>query len=106
MNQDLKQLHDTLIAQHQALYRQLDDTTDLEVAKTIITEMQEVLHRIDVVQGLLFRQTTTALRDSLQKIDDADAELTKVLKDAKTATDIVKGVSKFLTYVDKAIDLA
>jgi len=106
MNQDLQTLHDTLIAQHQALYKKLDDVTDPAEAKSIITEMQEILHRIDLVQGLLFRETTTSLKNSLQKIDAADAELTQTLKDSETAVDIVKGVSKFLTVVDKAIDLA
>src|SRR6266513_6332823 len=98
MNENLQQLHDLLIAQHQALYEQLDDKP--ETAKTIITEMQELLHRIDIVQGLLFRETTTALKNSLQKVDEADAELVKALKDADTAADIVKGVSKFLAVVD------
>lgn len=106
MNQDLQQLHDTLLAQHQALYKQLDDVTDPQEAKTIITEMQEVLHRIDLAQGLLFRESTTALKNSLQKVDEADAELTSALKSASNAVDIVKGVSKFLAVVDKSIDLA
>ena len=60
MNEDLQKLHDLLIAQHQALFQQLD-VADAATAKTIITEMQEILHRIDVLQGLLFRKTTTAL---------------------------------------------
>ena len=106
MNEDLQKLHDTLIAQHQSLFKQLSQTANPDDAKTIITEMQEILHRIDVVQGLLFRQTTTSLKNSLQKVDDADAALTKALKEAETATDIVKGVSMFLGVVDKAIDLA
>src|SRR5258708_13759728 len=105
MNEDLQKLHDTLIAQHQALLSKLDETNDADEGKTIITEMQEILHRIDVVQGLLFRQTTTALKNSLQKLDDADAELTTALKAAETAADIVKGVTRFLTVVDKAIHL-
>ena len=106
MNENLQRLHDQLIAQHQALYKKLDDVTDPQEAKTIVTEMQEMLHRIDVIQGLLFRETTTALKNSLQKVDDADVELTKALKFAEEAADIVKGVSKFLAVVDKAIDLA
>ena len=106
MNEDLKNLHDTLIAQHQALYNQLDQTTDPDAARAIVTEMQEILHRIDIVQGLLFRETTTALKNSLAKVDEADTELTSALKSAENTTDIIKGVSKFLTVVDKAIDLA
>ncbi|HTE87890.1 MAG TPA: hypothetical protein VK639_02950 [Terriglobales bacterium] len=106
MNEDLQQLHNLLIAQHQALFAKLDDASDVDEAKMILTEMQEILHRIDVLQGLLFRETTTALRNSLTKVDDANTELTKALKSAGTAADIIKGVGKFLTVVDKAIDLA
>ncbi len=106
MNQELQVLHDTLIAQHQALFKKLDDANDPGEAKMIVTEMQELLHRIDVLQGLLFRQTTAALKNSLRKVDEADTELTQALKSAGTAAEIIKGVSKFLTVVDKAIDLA
>ena len=106
MNQDLQQLHDLLIAQHQTLSHKLDDVTDPDEAKAIVMEMQEILHRIDVVQGLLFRETTTALKNKLAKVDDADAELTEALQAAATAADVIKGISKFLTVVDQAIDLA
>ena len=68
MNDNLKSLHDTLIAQHQALYKQLDDVTEVDLARTIVTEMQEILHRVDVVQGLLFRETTNSLKKSLKKV--------------------------------------
>ncbi len=106
MNEDLQKLHDSLLSQHQALYDKLDEITDPDVAKAIITEMQELLHRIDLVQGLLFRQTTQALKNSVQKVEDADTDLEEALKAAETATDFIKGVSTYLALVDKAIDLA
>ena len=106
MNEDLKNLHELLIAQHEALFEKLDTAPDDETMTAILTEMRELRHRIDTVQGLLFRQTTTSLKNTLQKVDDADAELTKALKDAGAAAEIIKNVSKFLTMVDKAIDLA
>ena len=106
MNEDLQNLHNTLIAQHQTLFKRVDEITDPDLGKTIITEMQEILHRIDVVQGLLFRETTSRLKTSLKKVSVADAELTQTLKDAEDATDIVKGVSQFLATVDQALDLA
>ncbi len=106
MNEELQKLHDSLLAQHQALYDKLDETADRELAKAIITEMQEILHRIDLVQGLLFRQTTQGLKNSVQKVEDTEAELEDALKAAETATDFVKGVGTYLALVDKAIDLA
>jgi len=105
-NANLKALQDQLLAQHQALYEQLDTTNDPAMSNSILTEMQEILHRVSLVQGLLLIQTTTALQASLQKVSDADAALTDALKEAQTAADIVNGVTKFLTVVDKAIDLA
>ena len=106
MNDDLKHLHETLMAQHQALYEKLDSVTDPDIARAIVTEMQEILHRVDLVQGLLFRQSTDSFSKSLAKVDAADADLTKAVKIADSAADYVKGVGKFLTCVDKAIDLA
>ena len=106
MNEDLKTLHEQLVAQHEALFAKLDTAPDDQAMDTILTEMRELRHRIDIVQGLLFRETTAALKSSLQKVGDADAELTKALSSAASATDLVKGVSKFLAVVDKAIDLA
>jgi hypothetical protein len=106
MNDELKKLHEILIAQHQALYDKLDTVTDPAVARTIVTEMQELLHRVDVLQGLLFRETTTRLKRSMSKIGKADTALDKDLQNAKSAADYVKSVSKFLVFVDQAIDLA
>ena len=106
MNQDLFRLHAQLLVQHQALYDKLDEVETPEEARAIITEMQELLHRIDLVQGLLFRQTTTALADSLQKVDAADEELTRALDAADKVTDIIAGIGKYLGVVDQAIDLA
>src|SRR5438552_1035885 len=103
MNKELQQLHELLIAQHQALFTKLDEASDVDEGKAILSDMQEILHRIDVLQGLLYRETTTALKNSLTKLDDADTELTKALKSAGTAAEIIKGVGKFLTVVDKAI---
>ncbi len=106
MNEKLKTLHDTLLARHQALYDQLDTVTDPELAKTILTEMREILHRVDVVQSLLFRQTTAALSKSIEKVKAADAQLQKSLGNTESAAGYVKSISKFLAVVDKAIDLA
>ena len=106
MNQDLLQLHGQLLDQHQALYQKLDDVSDPATANTIITEMREILHRIDLVQSLLFRQSTSALRDSLQMVDAADSALTETLDSVTSAADIITGISKYLAVVDQAIDLA
>src|SRR5437899_1994468 len=106
MNNELKNVHQLLMAQHQALYDKLDSVTDPVLAKTLVTEMQEILHRIDIVQGLLFQRTSAGLRKSVEQVDQSSGMLDKALKEAQSSADYVRGVSKFLSFVDKAVDLA
>lgn len=106
MNQDLNALHDLLVELHDTLYQMMDTAPDSDTMDAITTEMREVRHRIDIVQSLLFRQTSDRLSDYLKQISDADSDLSDALKTATTATAIIKGVGKFLTLVDKTLDFA
>jgi hypothetical protein len=106
MNESIKKLHDLLLAQHATLADKLGETTDPEIAKAIILEMQEVLHRIDVAQNLLFRASSKALENSVAKVTRADSKLAKAIDSAKTAASFINAVSDFLGFVDEAIDLA
>ena len=106
MNTNLKQLHDLLLSQHAALSDKLGQETDPDRAQAILTEMQELLHRIDLTQGLLFAQTSSELDKAVKKVQQADAALTKALKKIKTVADLVAATSQFLTSVDAAIDIA
>ena len=105
MNEDLSKLHDLLSAQHQALYEMMD-TADSDTMDVLMTEMRELRHRIDLVQGLLFRATNQKLSNLVKEIDDANTDLTQALATVTKATNIIKSVGKFLTLVDKALDLA
>ena len=106
MNRDLDNMHSLLIAQHEALYEKLDTASDEDTMQAILTEMREIRHRIDLVQNLLFRQTTQQLTDAVKRVSNADTQLTTALSSAQTAAAVVKGVSTFLALVDQAIDLA
>jgi len=106
MNQELNKIHELLVSQHETLYDKLDTAPDDEAMQSILTEMKEIRHRIDLVQTLLFRETTQALATAVKKVNDADTELTDALSSAQSAAEIVKGVSSFLKLVDQAIDLA
>lgn len=105
-NPDLEALHGLLLATHQKLSDQLGDTTSIDAANAIVTEMREVLHRIDLVQSLLFTQQTKGIANSVAKVQDANKDLQAALSQVKTVTDVVKGIGKFLGFVDKAIDIA
>src|ERR1035438_6867312 len=55
MNPTLQEIHDLLLTHHTTLSGLLDSVADPHKAKVIITEMQQILHRIDLVQSLPFR---------------------------------------------------
>ena len=105
-NQDLDQLHDMLVAANQQLNDSLDTITDPDLAQSVVTEMREVVHRIDLVQSLLFTQASSRISVAVQKVKDANSDLQKSLKSITDAVALVKGVTSFLTVVDNAIDLA
>ena len=106
MNPTLKQLHDLLLARHDALSSQLGREADPAKAKAILTEMQEVLHRIDLVQGLLFRKSSQDLDSCVAQIKQVDANLGKAIQSIKKVADLVKAMGEFLKVVDQAIDIA
>lgn len=106
MNDTMKAIHGMLCAQHNALAKKLEDETDPAKAQAILTEMQEILHRINLIQRLLFIESSKNLDNMLDKITDASAALTEEIRKIGKVVDFVKGVSQFLSYVDKAIDLA
>jgi hypothetical protein len=105
-NTDLDQLHDMLIAANEQLNSSLDDNDDPDIAKATITEMREVLHRIDLVQSLLFTAASNDITTAVAKVANANALLTKSLDSITSVTKLVNAVTSFLTLVDQAIDLA
>ncbi len=106
VNQDLDQLHDLLFALNERLSNSLDTITDPDLARCVVTEMREVVHRIDLVQSLLFTAASNQISDAVAKVKEANAGLSASLAAINNITNVVKTVSSFLTLVDKAIDLA
>jgi archaellum component FlaC len=106
MNETLKQIHDLLVAQVDALSNAIDATDDNNVAKQLITEMDEVTHRINVIQNLLFRESSDELDGYLNQIKKSNQALTNAINSIKSVVDVIQKTTTFLTYVDKAIDLA
>jgi hypothetical protein len=106
MNPTLKDIHDLLLAQHAALAAHLDSETDPDKAKAIVMEMQEILHRVDLVQNLLFRKASEQLDKAMAGIEKANDALTRSLTSIADLTTLVSSVAKFLTAVDQAIDIA
>ena len=106
MNTTLQAIHSLLLAQHAALAAKLGNETDPAVAQITLTEMQEVLHRIELVQKLLFTASVAKLDKMLPAIKAANQALTGAINERNKPADFIKAVARFLTFVDKAIDLA
>lgn len=106
MNPTLKQIHDMLLAQHMALAHALDDASDPDNAKAILLEMQEVLHRINLTENLLFAEESKELDAMLPAIKQANDALTASLQNIANVASFLASVSNFLKGVDQAIDLA
>lgn len=106
MNKTLKEIHDLLVAQVDKLSKAIDQTDDNAVAKQLLMEMDEIVHRVNVLQNLLFRQSSQKLENDLKDIKTANDDLDKSIKSIKTAGEVVAKTTELLKYVDKAIDLA
>jgi hypothetical protein len=104
INTETKQLHDTLIAQHQALSDRLSTVTSADDADAIVREMQEINFRVMISGSLLFKQTTAQIDDTLQSVVAASADLKTAIAQADKIRDLIKAISKFLGLVDKVLD--
>ena len=106
MNKTLLDLHDMLLARHTDLSQTLDGVTDPATAKAIIMEMQELLHRIDLAQNLLFRQSSQQLEATLPGITKANDALAKSIQSIDDVGAFLTATANFLKYADEAIDIA
>ena len=106
MNKTLKALHDMLLARHTELSQKLGGITDPDKAQTVIMEMQEILHRIDLVQNLLFRQSSQQLDATLADITQANDVLAKSIQSITDIGAFLTATANFLKYADEAIDIA
>ena len=106
MNTSLKKIHDLLVAQVSALSSAMEQTTNPQDANKLLLEMQEVVHRINVSQRLLFVQKSKDLDGYLPKIDSANKSLEDSLGTMKDIDAYVKATVTFLQCVDEAFDFA
>src|SRR5919108_5747777 len=100
VNRDLNQLHDLLIATNEKLSDSLNGITDPDLARGVVTEMREVVHRIDLVQSLLFSASSNRITAAVAKVEQANAALTAALKSITDLTTLVKHVAGLLALVD------
>jgi hypothetical protein len=105
MNDTIAALHTKLIKMANALSVKLSKATDADEAESLLTEIEEVNHRVVVAGRLLFHASTQDIDNQLAAVAGACDELTKSIKEIKAITKVIKDVGKFLTLVDKGLDL-
>jgi len=106
MNSDLRDLQIILADRVRLLAKQLDDVTDEGEAKNILNEIREFNHRVSLVGSLLFREQSQALSEKVEIVRRAKSKVDRAIKDIADMEKMLEGVSKFLSLVDEAIDLA
>jgi hypothetical protein len=106
LNPDLDELHDLLVARVNTLSDQLGQTSDIDLARSILTEMREFTHRVDVVQSLLFSAASNKVSKGVANIQTASAALDASLAAIGDVTAFVNACSGFLAVVDQVIDVA
>ena len=106
MNKTVKQIHDLLVTQVRNLSQAIGQTTDPDVAQQLLMEMQEVVHRVDLAQNLLFAKGSTDLDACLPKIQETNDALAKSIQAIQNTANFINGATEFLKYVDQALDLA
>jgi len=105
-NTDLKDLYDSLNQLYNALIKSLDGISNNAEAQAVFNESGEVLHRIDLVQRLLFTKASGKISAAVAEVINANAKAVASLAEIAKITEAVKTVTQILTLVDKAIDLA
>src|SRR5208337_2840382 len=105
-NQSVSDLLAMLQAQYQALYTKMGTVTDPKMGQAILTEAQEVLHRINLTQNLVFIAVAANLTAAVNDVSAADKQLTQDLQAIADVATLVNKMSSYLGYVDKAIDIA
>lgn len=105
-SKDLSSIHGDLIQLNKKLLASLSKSKDSALSDAIVTEMREVVHRIDLVQKLIFTQQADDISTAARQIDKANALAVNNLNQITTVTALVNTVTSVLGLVDEAIDLA
>ncbi len=105
-NPTIQQIHDLLVARVQQLSQIMGTTTDPAAADKIVTEMQELVHRIDLSQTLIFTKGSDALTKSIDDINKANASLQSSINNIQNIAKFLNATTEFLKLVDQALDFA
>ncbi len=105
-NPSVQQVHALLVARVADLATRVGASTDPVVARALVGEMSELVHRIDMLERVLFASASAALSALVPAIEDADRALGSDLAALSSAAQVVNGVTALLAGVDRLVDLA
>jgi hypothetical protein len=105
-NQNILNVYNALCDQQDALSAKIQTTTDPKLAATISTQIQEIAHRIILVQNLLFAADDAQITTAAAGIGKASQTLTTAIANIGNVTGFLNSVAAFLTVVDQVIDIA
>jgi hypothetical protein len=106
-NSDLVGIYQTLCDQQDDLSAEIQKPATTQAqAQAISTEIQEIAHRIILVQNLLFTEDSGKLSALVPVITAASTDLTTAIGQIQNVNNFLATVSSFLSDVDDAIDLA
>jgi hypothetical protein len=106
MNPALESIQDALMKQHRKLRDMIPTAPDAAARQALLTEMAEITHRIQITGSLLFSKQTKELDDKVGALKTATKDVNKAIADLKALKGFLDAMSKFLSVVDEAIDLA
>jgi hypothetical protein len=106
VNPDLQELHDTLVATMSNLSDALGKAQDSDTVIRIVTEIDEVNHRVTLVGRLLFTQQTNRVSKAMDEVRAAESDVNTAIEQINDLTGFVKTITSFLALVDKVIDTA
>jgi len=105
-NPALVTIYNTLCDQQDALSAAIQQTTNPKLAATISAEIQEIAHRIILVQNLMFLANSAQLTGMVNNIQTTSNNLTTAIGQIGQVAGFLNSVSAYLADVDQAIDLA
>jgi hypothetical protein len=97
----LQKKYDDLLAKRDAL-----PASETQMDRAIALELDELLHRLDLLENLRIMATTDQLKAAILAVRKSDEQLTGELQTITDAKRFLDSMSAYLGVVDQAIDLA
>lgn len=106
MNKDIEQIHRNLLQVHADLFKRCKKAKTREEFDAMNNEMQEVLHRVNLLQRQMFADSTAKITTRAEALSGIAQKINQRLKEAESAKQVLQELTGYLAKVDEIIDLA